>query len=193
MTKEKLTLEAIRKDLMKVTAWKISNKAVWRFSYIIPFTLLAILVGILLRNPWIGILIFSIAAYHIVRYVIEYQEYKAQKRAVTETVERGDISISVEQLSHIAVETIYEPHQIGRRGRSTKTVKMFYFQSSANWRVPSFDRHYEWSKEFNISTNGLANISISGDDFYYVSLQKHHDIAYISPCKNFDLDSSLMK
>ena len=110
MTKEKLTLEAIRKDLMKVTAWKISNKAVWRFSYIIPFTLLAILVGILLRNPWIGILIFSIAAYHIVRYVIEYQEYKAQKRAVTETVERGDISISVEQLSHIAVETIPGVH-----------------------------------------------------------------------------------
>ena len=193
MTKEKLTLEAIRQDLKKVTAWSISNKAEWRFSYIIPFTLLAILVGIFLQNPWIGILIFLIAAYHIVRYVLEYQEYKAKKRAVTEMIERGDISISVEQLSHIAAVTIYEPHKGMRRGSSAKTVKVFNCHSSASWRVPPFDRHYEWSKEYYISTNGLENISIKGNDFYYVSLQKHPDIAYIYPCQSFDLDSRLMK
>lgn len=193
MTKEKLTLEAVKQDLKKAADRSISNKSDWRFSYIIPITLIAILIGILLRNPWIGMLIFSVAAYHIVRYVIEIKEYKAKKRAVTEIIDRGDISISVEQLSHIADETVYAPRTVMGRGRVAKTVKMFRFQSSVQWFVSPFDRHYEWSKEFNISTKGLENISVEGDDFFYVSLQGHHDIAYIYPCKSFDLDSSLAK
>lgn len=192
MTKEKLTIDAIRQDLKRIAAWSISNKAGWRFSFIIPITLLAVLMGILLRNPWIGILIFLVALYHIIRYVIAYHEYKAKKRAVLEILDRADISISVERFSHIAVETVYEPHS-GGSGNSAKAVKVFCFQSFANWRVPPFDRHYKWSKEFDISTKGLENISIKGDDFFYVSLQEHPDIAYIYPCKNFDLDSSLMK
>lgn len=193
MKKEKLKLDNIKQDLKIILNRQMSNVADWRFSYIIPITLLALIIGFVSKKPWIGLLIFSIPAYHIVQYVIEYKKYKEQKRVMIEAIGRGAVAISVEQFSHIAVETVYEPHRVGTRGRATKTVKMFCFSSGAFWRVPLLDRHYEWSKDFFISTKGLENISISGDDFFYISLQEDHDIAYIYPCKNFELDSSLVQ
>ena len=191
MKKEKLTLEAIKQDLMKMINFQLSNKTDWRFSYIIPVTLLAVMAGILLKNVIIGLLIFSIAAYHIVLYVIEYREHKQSKLAIISLVERGEISISNEVFSHIANETIYEPHRVGRRTRSTKTITVYYFNSGSSWRVPNVDKHYAWSNEFYISSKGLENISIAGDEFYFVSLQANHEIAYIYPCKNFELDATL--
>ena len=50
MKKEKLTLEAIKQDLMKTVGFQLSNKTDWRFSYIVPITLLAVMVGVLLKN-----------------------------------------------------------------------------------------------------------------------------------------------
>ena len=55
------------------------------------------------------------------------------------------------------------------------------------------EKHYSWSKDFYLSSKGLENISMKGDEFYFVSLQSHHDIAYIYPCKNFELDENLKK
>ena len=191
MKKEKITLEAIKQDLMKMVNFQLSNKSDWRFSYIVPITLLAVMAGVLLKNVIVGLLIFSVAAYHIVRYVIEYREHKKSKLAIISFVERGEISISNEVFSHIANETIYEPHRAGRRARATKVIFVYYFNSGSSWRVPNVDMHYSWSKEFYISSKGLENISISGDEFYFVSLQSHQEIAYIYPCKNFELDANL--
>ena len=207
MKKEKLTLEAIKQDLMKTVRFQLSNKTDWRFSYIVPITLLAVMIGILLKNVLIGLLIFSIAAYHIVRYVIEYRAYSQKKNAVISMIEREEISISNEIFSHIATETIYEPHRVGRRalateiiyaplraGRralATKTITVYYFNGGSSWRLPSVAKHYDWSKDFYISSKGLENISISGDEFYFVSLQANHEVAYIYPCKNFELDANL--
>ena len=191
MKKEKITLEAIKQDLMKMVNFQLSNKNDWRFSYIVPITLLAVMAGVLLKNVIVGLLIFAVAAYHIVRYVIEYREHKKSKLAIISLVERGEISISNEVFSHIANETIYEPHSVGRRARATKVITVYYFNSGSSWRVPNVDKHYAWSKEFYISSKGLENISISGDEFYIVSLQSHHEIAYIYPCKNFELDANL--
>ena len=191
MKKEKITLEAIKQDLMKMVNFQLSNKNDWRFSYIVPITLLAVMAGVLLKNVIVGLLIFAVAAYHIVRYVIEYREHKKSKLAIISLVERGEISILNEVFSHIANETIYEPHRVGRRARATKVITVYYFNSGSSWRVPNVDKHYAWSKEFYISSKGLENISISGDEFYIVSLQSHHEIAYIYPCKNFELDANL--
>ena len=191
MKKEKITLEAIKQDLMKMVNFQLSNKNDWRFSYIVPITLLAVMAGVLLKNVIVGLLIFAVAAYHIVRYMIEYREHKKSKLAIISLVERGEISISNEVFSHIANETIYEPHSVGRRTRATKVITIYYFNSGSSWRVPNVDKHYAWSKEFYISSKGLENISISGDEFYIVSLQSHHEIAYIYPCKNFELDANL--
>ena len=193
MKKEKITLEAIKQDLMKMVNFQLSNKNDWRFSYIVPITLLAVMAGVLLKNVIVGLLIFAVAAYHIVRYVIEYREHKKSKLAIISLVERGEISISNEVFSHIANETIYEPHRVGRRARATKVITVYYFNSGSSWRVPNIDKHYAWSKEFYISSKGLENISISGDEFYIVSLQSHHEIAYIYPCKNFELDANLKR
>ena len=193
MNKETLTMEGIRSDLTKVLHDQVSNKANWRFSYITPVTALAILAGVLTRNAFIGIAVFCIAAYHIVRFIMEYQEYKKKKRAILSAIERGEISISTEIFSHTANEVIYEPHSVGKRSDVTKTITRYYFNGGASWRVPRCAKHYEWSKEYYISSKGLENISLKGDEFYCVSLQKYHDIAYIYPRKNFELDKSLEK
>ena len=191
MRKEKLTLNAIKQDLMKMVNFQLYNKTDWRLSYIVPVTLLAILVGVLLGSVLIGLLIFSVSAYHIVRYVIECKEYRQGRHAIVAMVERGEISISTEVLSHIAQETIYEPHTVGKRTDSTKTVTVYYFNGGSSWRVPTVDKHYAWSKEFYISSKGLENISVAGNEFLFVSLQAHPEITYIYPCKNFEPDASL--
>ena len=191
MKKEKLTLEAVKQDLMKMVNFQLSNKTDWRFSYIVPITLLAVMASILLKNVFVGLLIFSIAAYHILRYVIEYREYKQSKLAIISLIDKGEILISNDVFSHIATETVYEPHRVGRRAHATKTITVYYFNGGSSWRVPNVDKHYAWSKEFYISSKGLENISIAGDEFYFVSLQANHEVAYIYPCKNFELDASL--
>lgn len=191
MEKEKLTLDAIKMDLMKVADDQISNKADWRFSYIIPITLLAILIAVFFKNIFVGLLIFSFAVYHMVRYVMEYQKYKAKKTAILSLIKCGEISILTETLSHIANDTVYEPHQAGRKMRTIKTVTFYHFNGGRCWRLPLFSKHYAWSRDFYVSSEGLENISIPGDEFFFVSLQEHPDIAYVYPCKSFILDGNL--
>lgn len=193
MKKETLLLHHIMQDLKIVARFQMSNAADWRLSFIIPVTLLSVIFGWLFKNIWIGLFIFSVAAYHIVRYVIECKDYFAKKKVMMESFDRADISISVERFSHLADETIYEPHRIGNRGYTTKYVRYYYFASGCKWRIPPVYKHYAWSNEYYVSPKGLENISIEGDEFYFVSLQGYHDIAYIYPCKNFVLDDKLMK
>ena len=193
MKKEKITLDAIKQDLLKFVDFQLSNKNEWRFSYIVPITLMAIMLGIFLNNIFVGLLIFSVAAYHIVRYIMEYREYKENKNSVTSLIERGDISISNETLSHIASETVYEPHTTLKRATTTKIITVYYFEGGASWRVPLLGKHYSWSSENYISTKGLENISVKGDEFFVMRLQGRSDVAYIYPCKFFELDASLKK
>ena len=203
MKKETLTMEAIKQDLLNVVNFQLSNKTNWRFSYIAPITVLAVMAGIFLKNIFVGLLVFSVAAYHIARYVIEYKEYKTNKDAIISVLERGKFSIATEKLSHIANEIVYEPHskpklvlsrsRFNKAARLTKTITVYYFDGGTSWRLPNVDKHYSWSKEFYISAKGLENISIAGDEFFFVRLQGHFDIAYIYPCKNFELDKSLNK
>lgn len=98
MTKDKITLDAIKQDLKKIVGWQMSNQEDWRLSRVIPIALLAIMLGILLQRVWVGVLVFLFATPHMVRYVIECKEYKAKKKAVLALIERGDVSISVESL-----------------------------------------------------------------------------------------------
>lgn len=197
MQKEPLTLGNIAKDLKIVSCESMSNKEEAHFTYIIPITALAVMVGVLLKSVLIGLLIFSAAAYFLVRYVMEYKKHQIKRRALMDMIDRGDVSISVEKFSHTAFEVIYEPHtHVGGFGRgphahATKEILVFYFMSGARWRVPLVNKHYEWSKEYYVSTKGLENISLPNDEFFFVRLQGHHDIAYIYPCKSFVLDASL--
>jgi hypothetical protein len=121
------------------------------------------------------------------------KECKVIRRGLFDALDRNDISISIEVLSHISEETVYEPHAAGGRSHMTKSITVFYFESGASWRIVRTDRHYDWSPEFYLSNRGLKDTSVRGNEFFYVSLQGHYDISYIYPCKMFELDDSLKK
>jgi len=194
MNKEKITLEAIKQDLLKVVNLHLSNKLHWLFSAVIPMTLLAIILCILLHNIFIILMVLLIIAYYIARHTIKYCKFKKAKKAVLTLTKREKISISTETFSHIASQDIYEPHKPGHRVHTTKNVTFYYFDSGSSWRSPTnFGKYYSWSDEFCISAKGLENISIAGDKFYMIGLQNHPDISYIYPCKFFELDENLEK
>ena len=199
MRKEKITLDSIRRDLSCVVSLQMYHKEQWRFTYIMPCAMLAVMAVIFLKSIFIALLIFSVAVYHIVKYINEYREYMAKKNALMSMIDRGEISISNEVLSHITDRTIYEPHSarglMYRRPHTTltRTIRVYCFEGGLDWRVPSVERHYPWSKDFYLSQTGFENISCSGDAFFFVRLQNHSEVAYIYPCKIFELDSSLKR
>ena len=191
MKKETITLSNIQEDLALVARLQISNEGDGRLVFIFPLTLLAILGSIFLKSFWISLPFLAVAAYHAVRFVSEYRDYKAKMQKISGGIERGDVSISVERFSHVATETVIEPHQTLTKTKITSVATFFYFEAGRRWRVPKVDKHYKWSKEYYVSTRGLENISLQGDEFFYVSLQGDFDIAYIYPCQSFALDTSL--
>lgn len=191
MEKEILSLPNIKQDFKVVLGMQCAHITEWRLSYIIPITIVSVILGTFFKNLWIALAIFSVAAYHIVRYVMQYREYLAKKKAVKNAVNRADICISIEKFDHIAMETIYAPHYGRRWTYMTKLVEFYYFASGRKWRLPLVLRHYKWSKTYDISCQGLENISIQGDEFMYIFLQKYPDVVYVYPCKNFVLDKAL--
>jgi hypothetical protein len=191
MKKETITLSHMQEDLALVAKLQISNDSDGRLVFIIPLTLLAILGGIFLKSIWIPLPLLAVTAYHAVRFVSEYRDYKANMQRITDGIQRGDVSITTERFSHAATERIIEPHQTLTKTKITSIATFFYFEAGRRWRVPKVDKHYKWSKEYYVSTKGLENISLQGDEFFYVSLQGNFDIAYIYPCKNFALDPTL--
>ena len=198
MKKELLKLSNIRKDLDLVAYCTISNMSDWKLFPVIGAIILAVTLRYYLKNLWISVAISLVAIPYLIAYIKDIKKYRAQKKELTDSLDIGDISITVLKLSHIAAETIYEPHthRNSRRSRhshrhSTKVVKIYHFVSGSSWRVPDVSTHYEWSNQYSLSSQGLENISVSGNEFYYVTLQGYSDISYIYPCKFFELDSEL--
>ena len=198
MHREKLTIKAIQCDLVKMANDRSHRRSDSRFSYIILFTMLAILLGLLTKDFFIGMPVFCIAVYYIVRFTLEQREHRTEKAAILSTIERGEISISRETFSHISNDMIFDPNGTRRASGSVKEITCYHFSGGLSWKEPYFvthgiRSHYEWSKDYRLSAKGLQNISVKGNEFYFVSLQEHPDIAYIYPCKNFELDKSLEK
>ncbi len=187
MTKEPLTPKQIQGDLMRVLDQQSYNTTDGRLSFIVPTTLGAILLGILLHRVWIALVILLFPAYHMIRLIGESRKDRQTEAQVRNALTRGDISISEEILSHIGEETIYEPHTSGRRTRTTRTVTFFYFEGGRQWRVPKVDQHYPWSRLYSMSSRGLDNTSVAGDRFYFITLQADHRVSYIYNTKLFSL------
>ena len=193
MKKEQLTLENVKKDLGVAIRKEADIVEDWRFLYIIPISLIALIFGIAFQSILIGLAIFSPAAYHIFRFILYLREGKKNKAALLNAVDRGDVSISIKKLSHIAEQTVYEPHITIRRSRTTREVTFFYFEGGAAWRLHNIYKHYDWSRDYAFSPKGLCNVSLSGDEFYYIVLQKAPSVAYVYPCKYFELSPELIK
>lgn len=192
MKKEKLTLENIKKDLRWVSLSTFSAQEYWRLKYIIFLPMIAVIVGILLNNLLVGILICSIVPYHLYYYVLEQKEYKTVQKALGEALDRCNVSIDKVKLDRVVKETVNEsqrPYDPGLKNENT----VFYFESGSSWTVPHILEHYEWSKEFHLSCKGLENISVEGNEFFYVSLQGYPDVVYVYPCKFFELSEELKK
>lgn len=191
--KETLTLEGIVHDLTRLVKWQPTDILAYRLGSILIGTTVAV-AAIWLRW-WVAVLVLLFPLYHIVRAVLEYRVSHAKRRAVQAIRDRRDISIARVKLNAITEESVYAPHGgSGLRGptlRYHRLVTVFHFSSGAQFRVPPFKRHYEWSPAFYITSKGLQNVSSAGEEFYYVSLQGHYDVAYIYPCERFDLDKSL--
>ena len=189
MKKELVTIDNIKHDLLLSIRSNYVNKSEWRISVAISITLLAIITGFLLKNIWIGLVIFIPALYQIIRYIIAEKKFKRKVRVAEDAVNRGEFIISLETLDKVREETIYEPHS-GYRGRTnlTKDVCFFYFASGIKWRMPRVAKHYEWSKEYYISSEGLNNTSVSGNEFYFVKLESDPKISYIYNSKFFELE-----
>ena len=208
MAKETLTHQGIKHDLMKTAEERIYNKATVRLAIAIPITIIVIFAVFLTGFNWIVLLIsalaFLIALYHYFRFFEDHKAYRSQKKRIMEAIDLSDYSISVQKLSHISTETVYEPylHQISfgnRHVHDTKEIRVFHFVGGDSWRLTgepnrhNYYKHYDWSREFYLSSEGLLNMSVEGNEFYFVSLQGEYEISYIYPCKIFTLDKSLME
>ncbi len=196
MQKETLKLSNIKKDLELVAFCNIYNKEDWKLYPAMSIVAFAVLIGYFLKTFWTVVAI-PFAIPYLISYIKDRIKYSSQKKELSDTLDRGDVSITLLKLSHIAKETIYEPHThrrtMGRHSHrhSTKTVTFFHFISGSSWRVPNVLKHYEWSNKYYLSKEGLENISLAGNEFYYITLQGHSEVSYIYPCKYFELDGEL--
>ena len=191
MTKEPLRLSNIKGDLMKMADFYRANRTDVRLGFAVPIIMIAVILGVVTKSVWVGLALSTLSYFDIARYIRDMRAYRNTKAQILGAIERGDISVSVETLSHIAEETIYEPYTMsvgGEAHRSNwKTVRMFYFEGGGSWRVPRVEKHYAWSKDYYMSPSGLLNTSTQGEDFFFVCLQGNYDIAYIYPCDRFEL------
>lgn len=189
MQKDKLNLQNIKKDLDSIIFLREFISEDRRMDYVFPLVLISLILIFALKLVWIGLLILLLPAYHIFRLVLEKLQCRSKRKALMDAVERSDISISVEKLSHLSRETVYEPRLSTRN--DTKEISVLYFMSGCSWRIPNFHKHYSWSKNYYISAKGLENIAVPGNEYFFISLQGHSEIAYVYPCDFFELDESL--
>ena len=132
MKKEKITLDNVKSDLARVLYNVRSIRTDMHLPQVLWTVALAVFLGILLNSVIVGVSISLFGLYPIYQYILAERENKEKKDALWSALERGDVSITTEVLSHIANETVYEPHSHytpchGAHRDLTKTITEFYF------------------------------------------------------------------
>jgi hypothetical protein len=187
MKKEILRKENVREDLLKAIEKRDAIRWEWRMCYIGPLVAGSLVMMLcFFQYWWLGLPTLLPAIYHAACLALDLRKNRKITAALKDSLERDEISVSEEILSHIAEEAVYEPHRHGRGSRSMKEVHVFYFRSGASWRHYEVDRHYGWSREFHMTPAGLENTSVAGDAFYFVRLQGMNDVAYLYNKKLFE-------
>jgi hypothetical protein len=72
-----------------------------------------------------------------------------------------------------------------------KDATFFHFTCGTTWRVPMFAKYYDWSPEFYLSFQGLQNIAVKDNEYFYIALKDYPDIAFTYPTKFFTLGEEL--
>lgn len=197
MKKEKLTADHIRQDLI----WQIP---LYR-PRILPilFIILGIVAGIAfvvlevslsgetLNYPLvIGMVsVIGVCVVAMIYLSVKNQlRNRKQKKEFANTIDRGNYHISIERLTSVerrtAINQTYRSQ--GRSGLCEVTVYSFSHDISwTDWRTRM---HYEWSRDYHLTPQGLENISVAGNYFYVVFLRDNPNISYVYPCKFFESD-----
>ena len=188
MTKEVVTLDAVKQDLTKIIKRQRVNRLRWHGPHALAFLLLIPIASILFGNILWGLLFLLPLLYQVARFLIfDLTDYRAKKCGIDALTSLDQLAISIEKLRDIENNLIYEPH-----GKAfTKTILLYRFESGATWRLPDVYKHYEWSREFYVSNRGLSNISPVGTEFIFVALRGYRDLAYIYPCKSFEINRDI--
>lgn len=178
--REELKRENIISDLLKIERERRSYVYEWRLLYIVPFAILSVSIGILTQRIWVGCITSILYFYHIVKLILKLRISNKRIKAI----KNGEFTVTLEKLTNICEETIYEPHTGRRRTISTKEVTIFWLGSS-EWRLIPLSEHYNWSKEYFMGTSGLYNTSVIGNEFYTVVNNFDGKIDYIYNTKFF--------
>ena len=194
MRTDTITLSNIKQDFIRLEKYRYSTKLEYRIVLIV-LSLIVVLLTLYLTMTYykmaiilIAFLLFAI--YQAVRLIFVLHERSSRKKAILSASIRSDISISKEKLSSITEEAVREFRILGFDINGYRIANFYNFTSGKSWRVPQIT-HYKWSLDYKMSPRGLMNLSLVGDEFYYVSLQANHEIAYIYPCEYFAPDEPL--
>ena len=200
MKKETIMFDNIKQDFLDLVKFNFNVKNDWRLFFIFLGTLSSIIffllfwaIGEIFLGLIVSLVIFILPAYNIIRIIRPYIYYKSMSKYLQSITDREQFSISVENLSHITKEQIYEPHLgvLRLRMYTYKEVCFFHF-GVGEWRLPEM-KYYRWSNELYMGPKTLETNSTKGDEFYYISLQGYSDVTFVYPCKFFRLDNNLIK
>lgn len=184
--KEILTYGNVLSDLLEAEMLRHKKATEGNKYRIGSFLMYAVVVGILSKTLWVGLVISLGAVYHAVMLSRKTKEHKSNMASLR----RGGFTVDTDILSHISDESIVEPH-LGGLSRSKKMtrykrVTYFYF-NNCRFRL-CFFRGFKWSREYYLSVGGLKNISLAGDEFYVAVRASDGEVGQIYPKKLFDYD-----
>ena len=183
MKKEELKFENIKKDLERFSAVEMSRVNYLWVTGVFIAPVFAI-VGLFI-NKLIAAIFAVIWIYSLINYVPQISKHLKEKKNTSGAFSRDDFSVSVEKLSHISEEIVSE--RSPRGDLRHRTVRYYHFYSGISWAEPNVADHYKWSREFNLSSKGLSQTSVEGNEFYYITLKGASDAAYIYNTKFFIL------
>ncbi len=190
MTKEILTDEKIRQDVLGNEVKKANVNDNKTLVWIMPIAVAAILAGVYVHVLF-GVAIGLLVIFPIYLY---FKQNREDNDTIFEVQHDGKLIVEIDTLSHITTETVYEPHSVGYAGRRHtqyhKTVTVFVFHNGT-WRVPETEKLYAWSKEMYISPKGLENTSLQGDKFYIVRRLGNAEVAYVYNTKFFTYNGKI--
>ena len=194
--KELLTVENIKQDLLALQRRKREILLEWRLcSTAIPYGIISLCMFIpVLVMPdvpeakiyRIAFIVFGLIPLMLMFYQLAklldtvFVVYKKENALI----EKADFTVYEDTLKKIEEAWIYEPHG-SRYSMNHKTVYMYHF-SDDTVRLYNLKRHYAWSKDFYLSTPGVEQTSLEGDEFYLVRMNTDKKTVYFYNKKFFD-------
>lgn len=193
MRSEKLTVEAIKLDLMAKLDFEQTGKRspasmllVWAFFILSMGLLLGItcLFGpitagiVILLATAAGFAGFLIGAGLVIRKVDKEMSIKRN------WVENGEFRIVGDKLERARMDDNFRNEKSLSEGND-----LLVFSQYGEFYIPIIT-HYEWSKDYYLSPDGMFNTSIEGDSFYLVifTWDPSQKIAMIYNTKFFKLE-----